>query len=261
MKLTLEGEQGKATMQQAIQQMSARRMAAACATALTRTGQQIKTGFVDEIKAKIDRPTPYTLRSVYLRGATAQRLEAEVWLKDDASGGLPATKYLGPLVDGGPRSTKRFELALQSRGTMPKGWRVVPAAGARLDQYGNLSRGQIAQIIAQLGTELLRGYDNTPKGLRARIAGQRRAGGQFTAVLPGMRTRLKPGIYQREFTGRNLTPVVLYVQAVSYSKRLDFEGVARRVADEQLPIELDRAIGEQLQRMASAGTQQSFPGV
>lgn len=266
MQLNVKADGVDAAVAALAEQFSQRRLSAALATGVTHTAQQVRDAWVDEMRAKLDRPTPYTLRSVFLSAATAQRPEAVVWLKDDRAGsGTPATKYLMPQIVGGAREQKRFERSLQAAGAMPTGWRAVPAAGAVLDGYGNISRGQINQILSQVGTELTAGYNRTvPKGKDAdsrkkQIAAYRRAGAQYFA-LPRGRGRLKPGIYAREFYGKNITPVVIFVPAVGYMPRLDFMGVGERVASANLGANINKAIEESYQKMMTAGNQLKFGG-
>lgn len=234
---------------------SDRRFAAAIATALTRTAVQARDAVYTEMVSKLDRPTPYTLRSLFVSGARADRLQAMTFFKDNTGGyDTPATKYLLPQVEGGAgRSIKRFERALIAKGSMPSGWHAVPAKGARLDAFGNVSRGQIMQIISQLGTELLAGSDRSmsTRDKRSAINAQKRAGGRFYAVLPGQGKQ--PGIYQREFTGRNVTPVFIFVQSTTYKKRFDFYGVAGRVVQDNLSRNVQQAIGEHERRLAARG--------
>ena len=66
-------------------------------------------------------------------------------------------------------------------------------------------------------------------------------------VFPGGRTQ--PGIYQREFIGRNVTPVFIFVKGTQYRPRFDFDGMAQRVVQQRLQPEIDQAIGEQITRM------------
>lgn len=205
----------------------------AAARALTSTAQEIREAIKQEMVRVLDRPTPYTLNSQYVKPATKDDLRAEVWLKDDratSNAGIAATRYLLPQIDGGTRRWKRFERALQITQQMPNGWFAVPAAGARLDAYGNVSSGQIIQILSQLRVTLTAGYTrNMSTDARKKIAAQRRAGGRFFVVLPGDKTRLKPGVYQRELMGRTITPVLAYVRTTAYRKRLDYYGVAGRI--------------------------------
>lgn len=257
---------GLAELKAKLKGFSDRRLNAALATALTRTAAEAWKAGRTSLSASIARPTPYTVRALKYVGARADRLSAHVGFDVEArqdisgkttgfsrGGDTPAAKYMLPNVEGGSRRQKRFELALQAKGAMPKGWSAVPGAGARIDSFGNISRGQIAQIISQLGTELLRGYDNTPKSIKAKRAGQRKAGGQFIAVLPGGRSKLKPGVYQRETIGSNLTPVLIYVRTTTYRRRFDFYGDMQRVVDARLQPNVQRAIDEQIERLSRGG--------
>ena len=237
---------GVKEVQASLRGFSDRRMAAAAATALTRTAVEAKAGVQAQMPGVFDRPTPYTLGGVGISTASASNLEAEVFLKDQQSGaGRPAAVYLRTEVRGGARSTKGFEKLLQGRGVMPAGWRAVPGAGARLDAFGNIDRTQLGQILKQLRTQQAAG----PVQPRKRIAAARSAGASFFVVKPGKKGA-KPGIYARELTGRNITPVILFVRNATYSARFDFEGIVRRIANERLGPNLQRAIGESAARLA-----------
>lgn len=238
----------------ALTQFSDRRFNAAVATALTRTAIEARDAVRQQMPSVFDRPTPYTLNSLFVRPATAERLEAQTYFKDDRAGsGTPATRYLLPQVEGGARNTKRFELALRAAGHLPAGWFVVPGAGAKLDAFGNISRGQITQVLSQLRITLTAGFTrNMPFDARKQITAQRRAGGRFFVIKPGAKGA-GPGVYQREFGGRNITPVFVFVNRASYTKRFDFFGIARSVADRRLGPNLDRAIAESAARLAARG--------
>ncbi len=272
MKINISGMDGVQAMLESISQ---RRINAVVATALTRTAVEVKSAELAELNSVIDRPTPYTQNSMYVKSATADNLVAEMGLKDDLAGGsgTPATKYLLPQVDGGQRHIKRFEKALQAAGSMPAGTVAVPVSAAKLDAYGNISRGQINQILSQVGTELTAGYNRTlTKGTdQASRTKQRnaygRAGGQFVAIKV-QKGRLKPGIYLAEArnfgaklglgrTGK-LRPVVMFVRAANYKPRFDFHGVAERVAAERLKIQVTRALTDSFAKTMASGYQGSF---
>lgn len=247
--------QGLAELRAAYAQMSDRRINAAIATGLSRTASDVRQVVRARLPGIFDRPTPYTLGSMFVKTATAQRLEAEVGFKDDratSNAGTPATYYLLPNVEGGARRNKRFERVLQMAGILPQGWFVVPGAGARLDAYGNMSSGQIIQVLSQLRITPTAGYArNLSFDARASIRAQRKAGGRFFAVRPGSGGKLAPGVYQREFTGRNITPVMIFVRGARYRARFDFAGIVQREADARLPVHVRRALDEQLARLAA----------
>jgi hypothetical protein len=233
---------------------SDRRANAAFASALTAVAVDVVEAIKKELPAALDRPTPYTMNSMFVKPARADRLEAEAFFKDELGTsklGRPATKYLRWLVYGGVRSVKAFESAMQKAGYMEKGWVAVPGAGARVDQYGNVSPGQIIQILSQLRVTLTAGHTRNMGFGAKSIAAQRRAGGRFFAVPARTKGGLAPGIYQREFGGQNIAPVFIFVSRAQYSRRLDFYGIARQVSVRNFPGHLDRAFGAHLARLAA----------
>jgi hypothetical protein len=250
MRITLSSNIAEVRAQ--LTQFSDRRFNAAMATALTRTAVKIKAEVLAHLPRVFDRPTAYTMNSLFVSGATANKLQAETYFKDDRAttkAGTPAVNYLLPHVDGGARRSKRLEVALRAVGALPDGFFVVPGGGAILDDFGNVSRGQIVQVLSQLRIQLVGGSSrNMSFDARKAIAAQRKAGGRYFLIRPGQ-GRQAPGVYQREFIGRNVTPVFLFVNKVSYKRRFDFAGITQRVAQDQLPIEVQRAVDESMARL------------
>lgn len=204
----------------------------ATAIAMTRTVQEIPEAVVAEMQAVFDRPTPWTLGSVRYSKATAQNLSASVWLDDAGRGGSshPIAEHLIAQIEGGVRVEKRSEAILRAAGILPPGHVAVPGAGADLDAYGNMSRGQIQQILSALRlAETVRGFlANRTKRSAARNRNQPQI---FAATADSPRTRhLKPGIYQRVADG--LLPLLMFVRTAQYRAVLDFVGVCQRKADE-----------------------------
>lgn len=233
--------------------MSARRMAAAVATALSRTASAVREDVRAELPRIFDRPTPYTLGSMYVKGATASTLRAETWFKDEratSAAGIPATKYLVYHVEGGTRRAKRYERVLQMAGFLPEGWVTAPGKWARLDDYGNMSVGQIQQILSQLRLTVLSGSTrNMSFDARSQIRAQRRAGGRFFVVPVG--SSRQPGVYMRDFYSEAIVPVLIFVRKAAYVRRFDYYAIAAKSVDAHWPTELDKAIGEQVTRMNS----------
>ncbi len=206
-----------------------------------------KAEITAEMGRVFDRPTPYTLRSLYMR-VEKERLESEVWFKDqvDAGKGTAATQYLTPQVYGGGRGLKRFELALQRIHVLPAGMYAVPAPGAKFDAYGNINRGQIVQILSYLSAFGEQGY-------RANMTAARRAklkrgtaktrGFEYIVIRPGTRN-LRPGIWERTQTafGAGMRPVLWFVRAPSYHKRLKFFEIAEQVHGRDFEQLFDRAL-------------------
>jgi hypothetical protein len=239
----------------------------AMARALTKTAQDVKSAEITEMKNVFDRPTPYTLNSLYLRPATKTNHTALVWLKDDAGKGTPAAEYLLPEIVGGNREMKRFERALQATGVMPKGMFAVPGAAADIDAYGNMSCGQIRQILSYFkSAEMTAGYtaNMTPEKKKRLAKGTKRRRGFTYFVSNGSgRTvlgliedkfinptaHLPMGIYKRVgfAWGSALKPIVMFVKnAPSYSPRFKFFEVGQRVVNEKFQANFAQAMDEAL---------------
>lgn len=214
----------------------------ATARALTETAKVVKKAEEREIKSVFDRPTPYTQRSIYYKSANKKTLQAKVWLKDDTSKGTPATKYLGPQIQGGQRPVKRFERALQRAGYLPQGWFAVPGAGAKMDRYGNMSRGQIVQILSALKSFGEQGYlANRTKDSAKRSRNQP----EFFAIKPGQRRGgLAPGVWQRHrfAHGSAVKPVLIFVSGATFHIRFKFHDVAKRTVSREIGPQFKQAL-------------------
>jgi hypothetical protein len=215
--------------------------------ALTRTAQVAAKAEVKEMRDVFRNPTPYALNSVFVLPATANRLSATVKLKDEATKATPAVKFLSPQVSGGQRRLKRFEKALTAVGAMPVGYRAVPGKGAKMDSYGNMSRGQIVQILAFFRAFPEMGYKaNMTAAGRARLArGTRRTQG-FAYFVGSPGDRMPLGVYQRVAMagGSALKPVLLFVRSAVYQPVFDFEYVVEQAVKTGFASEFEKAFAE-----------------
>lgn len=203
------------------------------AYALTKTAQDIQAAEVAEMQSVFDRPTRFTLNSLYVKPATKEDLSAAVFPKA-GFGSIPAWRFLGPQIQGGPRQKKAHERALERAGILQANEYAVPGAGVKLDAHGNIPGPTIVRILSQVGAaERGVGYLANMTG-RSRKRAVRRAGGQFFV----MRERgVPPGIYQRVSQGspmkggvgptRNrVLPILLFVSAPNYQQRFRFYDIA-----------------------------------
>jgi hypothetical protein len=219
----------------------------AAAVALTKTANEVRTELKAEMTRSFDRPTRYTLNSLYVKPANKSTLESFVWLKDATYKGTPADRYLKPQIFGGNRALKSMEKALQSAGMMQRGQFAVPAAGAQLDTFGNVKRSQIVQIMSQLKVQRGGGYDSRKSDSAASKRSVKRQGVTYFVVSKQLGT-LKPGIYfKRMFAhGSAIRPVFIFTASVAYKPLFKFFDVADQVHMTRLPAifdeELERAI-------------------
>jgi len=201
--------------------------------ALNETVKLIEGRLTHEMATVFDRPTPFTLNSLRIIYATKEKLDARVWIKDEADGAAPATRWLTPEVYGGDRSHKRSEALLRARGILPGGKFVVPGAGMKLDSYGNIGRGQLQKILSGLGAQGDR-HQNSTDSKRSRANLQR----YFV-----MKRGSEPiGIAERTGTKRGQVQILIaFISKPGYAKALDFFGIGEREAETQLPIQFEKA--------------------
>lgn len=195
-----------------------------------------------------DRPTAWTLRSWYVRKrATRDDLAAMVGLSDYTGGGRISLggpdKKLHHHFFGRSRSRKGLEMHLQSRGLMKSGEFLVPGAGARLDSHGNVSRGQVAQIVSQLkigenseswATSSKRSRGNVSRagrifwsaGPEGAVTGYTVKGGEPVAIR-SRASRLPRGIWIAK--GGTLRALFIVVDRVLYRKIFDLDEFGARI--------------------------------
>ena len=215
----------------------------ATALALTRTAQNIQKAERAAMQRVFDRPTPYTLNSTYVKPATKSNLVAEVSLKNIAQKGQPASVFLGPQVLGGQRQQKRSELLLQQKGILPNGGMWVPGAAASLDRYGNISRGQVQQILSAV-----HGFGEVGflanKSFRPGARRNYTTDDIFAVSAKDPVQHLHPGIYIRTIAG--VRPLLIFVNHANYKPLLPFAQVARDTYSTSFQDEFNKALRDAL---------------
>lgn len=184
--------------------------------ALTKTAVIVKADVQEEMKQSYDRPTRYTLNSVFIQPATKSTLQARVGFKDRAAGsGRPALKYLLPTLEGKPRGHNGVESVLISRGLMPSNRYVVPGRGVRLNKNGNITRNQIIAILKGIA-----------KG---------KGSPYFVGVIKGTH-----GVWLRK--GRSVRPVLIFVRKPRYKKLFYFHKTAEDSFNKNFNTEYEKSL-------------------
>lgn len=210
----------------------------ATAKAMTFTAEAVRAEEKTEMLRVFDRPTPFTLNSLYLKPATPSTLTARVYFKDLRW----KAHYLIPQVEGGGRPLKRFEKMLQSRGQMPVGMFAVPGERADLDAYGNMSRGQLIKILSALNALPEAGYlANRSAASAARRARSRKPKALVNYFVGRPSSKDPIGVWER-IGKTGLRPILIFVKAPRYKKRFDFYRIANNVATREFPLRLERAL-------------------
>lgn len=150
----------------ALDETGAREVPFAAARALTDTARDVETNTAKRLPKVFDRPTPFTLRGLFVKPARKARLVATVGFKDKQA------DYLALQETGGTRR--------------PKGRALVVPASARVNRYGNLPRGAVRRALARPDT-----FSGTVRGV-AGIWQRTRRGGVRLLVAYEDRARYEP---------------------------------------------------------------------
>lgn len=230
--------------------------------ALNKTALDVRDELVDEMRKVFDRPTPYTLNSLRIERATIANLRSTIWFRGTDS----MKHYIMPQVYGGNRFQKRSESLLRRRGILGAGEVMVPASNAavRRDAYGNVSRGQIQQILSQLGAFYLAGSNkNETSDKKAKREGKLLSQRYFVARKGESRTgfgswkngqkiqHLKSGIWMRVRTisGNEIYPIFFFVSKATYRIRFKFHEVAQKTAKANFERQYNKALVKQLSKI------------
>ncbi|CBS89229.1 hypothetical protein [Azospirillum lipoferum] len=208
----------------------------AMVVALTKTAQIAKEDARAAMGSEFDRPTSYTLNSLYVKPATKADPVAVVGIREWGGKGTPATKYLTPQVYGGNRRPKRFEVALQQAGIMPAGMFAMPGEEAQMDSFGNMKRGQIVKILSHLRASRDTTQNRSTSG---RNRGRRRMETYF-AVPVGSDNPLPPGVYWRDKADPR--PVLIFTKSPHYAPRYNLYDIVKESAKRNLLPEFRKAL-------------------
>jgi len=247
---------GLKELQSMMTDLEKNQMPFALAKALTKTAQDVKEAEIKQMPSYLDRPTPYTQNSLYVKPATKKDLTSMVYFKDRSGVGKgnPAANYIQPQVEGGKRNLKRFESALRRIGVLPAGMYVAPGEACQLDAYGNIPGSFIVQILSYFRAFGEQGY-------RANITDQRKAslkrgskkklGYEYFVSKGkgewfGRKQHLRPGIYKRVgfAAGSAIKPIMMFVKEPSYQKRFPFYETAQKVIDRNLCNNFNEAMDD-----------------
>ena len=218
--------------------IQAQQLPFATALALTRTAQNGQKAMVESFSKQFDRPTPYTLRSTFIVPATKTKLESSFGVKDLSPSGtrFSPADILAPHFYGGTRALKASEFRLRQAGFLDADEYIVPGAGARLDAYGNVSRGQIVQMLSQLKLEISGSASAATRSPRSRRK-QAQAGRIFWSRGPDRPfTRIdRHGDYHTRYSHLakgawivsqgQLAPLFIATHAPHYKKRFDMDRI------------------------------------
>lgn len=234
-------------VQQHLAKLSGPAFRTSIADALNDVAFDLQRKYKREIATVFDRPTPYILRSVQVHKAQAERLIATVGPSAGLGKGVDPAKVLAAQIAGGGRRDKRSEVALRRAGILPSGYATAipadPFPGSD-DAYGNLKGSFITMLLSYLQAMGEQGYRaNMTARRRSKLADRGTTAGGYKTIkgfelfvsygrLRGGKTaNLSPGIWARSgIHGSTLRPVLMFVRAPSYTRRLGMDNIGNRSA-------------------------------
>lgn len=232
-----------------IDDVQKRQIPFATSKAINETAKLVKEAQQKEMRDVFDRPTQFTINSLFIKPSTKTTLTAKVGLKDYALKGTAAAKYLEAEISGGERRLKRYEVALRSAGVLPEGYFTVPGDAASMDAYGNIARSQIVQIISYFRANRESGSSsNSTDKTRAKLAKstKSRYGISYFVGAPAG-GKLPLGIWMKvntNFGTSNPRPVLIFVKSTNYEPIYDFEYVADNTVKKYIDEEFSKAMKE-----------------
>lgn len=232
----------------------ARQVPFATRQAINATANKVRTVTYGAMRANFDRPTPNTLKSLFIRYASLTDLAAEVFVKDKSIGGNQASiedsdaqgsmaQILGHQFSGGIRVFKTIEKAFAANGYLKGGEYIAPGPDAKLDAYGNMSRGQVQQIYTALRLHF--DVANNATGSRRSRRNALAAGRLFWSMGPPLNKTLRRGLWGVDGRG-NPKLILVPISKAVYRQRIDMAGITAKVVPQVFPgyfqAELAKAI-------------------
>ena len=223
----------------------ARQIPFAASLALNLTARTVRNATFTEMVGKFDRPTPAVMKSLFIKPSSKENLRAEVLIKDTAIGDRNIRSMawiIGHQFAGGTRLRKRMENAFTDAALIGLGECLVPGPDAKLDQYGNLSRGQTQQIYAAL--RLFRDpYQNVTQSKRSQ-RNAKAAGRIFWSDGRGANKRRR-GLWATDARGFPKL-LMLVIPTPVYRRRIDMDRIAGPIVARDFSANFDAALTKAL---------------
>lgn len=232
------------------------------AVARHRVGHAIRQDVEAIIDSDFQRPvTPWFQRSIYVRPSRPTKgADVAIFLKDVAAGASASAietlranplsepepgstaDILGHHFSGGSRKRKKIEEAFTRAGMIKPNELLVPGPDARLDRFGNMSRGQVQQIYAALYLF----NDSAQNRTRSRRS-QRHdaAAGRMFWSHGDHPTKVRRGLWATSRT-KQLQLLLIPIPHAVYRKRIDLPAIAAKRVASDLDREFQAALAKAL---------------
>lgn len=208
----------------------------ATALSLTRIAKTAQKELKSEFKRRFDRPTPYALRSIYIKPANKRNLTSVVGIRgiEGSKNGKSPANILRHEFTGGSRGRSRLEFWLQNAGLISSKEYLAPGQEAKLDRYGNMSRGQVQKITSQLRV----GSDASAYASDSKRS--RRKRGRLKGFFWSNGNRLPRGVWMRD--GGDVLPIAIVIKKPRYYAAINFDNFINNSIKRNATKELEKAI-------------------
>lgn len=202
-----------------------RQLPFATSKTLNSVAKNVQAEVKTELKNKLDRVTPYVLNSVFIKNSRKDNLRAEVFIRDRAASKNPNSlaEIINQQFSGGSRIRTRLEQALTRAGLISSDEFVAPGAKAKLDQYGNMSRGQIQQLLSQIFAS------PNPAANRSKSSRSKMSARKAGRIFWSRGGDLPRGAYIID--DGELRPLLIVVSKPKYKQRIFMEKIGQLVVD------------------------------
>lgn len=197
----------------------------ATSRALNATGAAVKAAMPAALEQALDRPTPFTKNGTFITRSNKSDLRTVVGFKSIQS------RYLQYQINGGVRA--------------PAGKALRLPAAINLNEFGNIPRNLIAQLVA---------VANKERKLTKRKSRLIKVSNKVELFYGDPKDvgghKFPPGIYKRIATGgkHQLIPLIVFPQAnAKYRKRFDFYGISRRIVRQEFPTQFSQAFRQAIE--------------
>lgn len=214
----------RSNMKQAAKQLddfARNQMRFATSQAINVVAAEVAAAERENMKAKLDAPSPFTLAGVAVKRSTKATLTATVFVKDIQA------KYLTPSEE-------------QSEQLLPGASRAMlrPADASQRNKYGNLPRGRIAALASRKDTfvGVVQTSEGPIDGVWQRPVAMKKGRG-MKGKTRGAKTR------GANRTGR-LKLLVRFANPTRVTTKLDWGRRAAQIVARSMPVALDRELAK-----------------
>jgi hypothetical protein len=183
----------------------------------------------------IDRPTPFTIRAMFVEKASKKNLSVKIGFKESASKGTPAAKYMHHLNEGGTRPWKRSEVLLRQKGYIQDDQQLIPSKEF-MNQYGNARESQVVKMLSAMQATFEPGNYSHKTNSRNKTGKLN----EFFVNSKKSQSHFGPHVYRK--SGRHKMKLFMWVtKRAQYKKILNYNELTSEHFAKQFPDAMQKA--------------------